>query len=293
MRLHALLALGLAAAPATGAAGVPRVLADLPAVHSLVARVMAGVGTPGLLLDAGADPHDFQLRPSTARALAAADLVFWVGPDLTPGLAHALSGGGAGGARRAVALATVAGVTGRPPAALGEGTDPHLWLDPANARRWTLAIAATLARADGANATRYGSNAAAAAGEIDALAAELTRTLAPAGATPIVVLHDAYGHFAAAFGLTVAAAIMAADGAAPGARHLARTRARVAALGPVCVFPEVGQDRRLARAVIEGTAARLGPPLDPEGAALAPGPELYPRLMRGLAEAIAACAGGG
>ncbi len=47
---------------------------------------MDGVGTPDLLLDRGADPHHFQLRPSQARAVAGAGLVVWIGPDLTPWL---------------------------------------------------------------------------------------------------------------------------------------------------------------------------------------------------------------
>lgn len=67
-------------------AQVPSVIAELPVTHSLVAQVMDGVGTPALLLDRGADPHHFQLRPSQARTVAGADLVVWIGPELTPWL---------------------------------------------------------------------------------------------------------------------------------------------------------------------------------------------------------------
>jgi len=71
-------------------AEAPRVITDIAPVQSLVATVMEGVGEPGLLMDQGADPHDFQMRPSQARAVAGADLVVWMGPDLAPWLDRVL-----------------------------------------------------------------------------------------------------------------------------------------------------------------------------------------------------------
>ena len=70
----------------TAYADVPQVAVDIAPIHSLVARVMDGVGTPDLIVQPGASPHEYSLRPSEATALQAADLVFWIGPDLTPWL---------------------------------------------------------------------------------------------------------------------------------------------------------------------------------------------------------------
>ncbi|KIC41602.1 zinc transporter [Ruegeria sp. ANG-R] len=70
----------------TAMADVPNVAVDIAPVHSLVARVMEGVGTPDLIIPPGASPHEYNLRPSEAAALQNADLVFWVGDDLTPWL---------------------------------------------------------------------------------------------------------------------------------------------------------------------------------------------------------------
>jgi zinc transport system substrate-binding protein len=67
-------------------ADVPRVVADIAPVHSLVAQVMQGVGTPDLIVRQGASPHEYSLRPSEAGALDQADVVFWVGDELTPWL---------------------------------------------------------------------------------------------------------------------------------------------------------------------------------------------------------------
>ena len=74
----------------TAMADVPRVAVDIAPVHSLVARVMQGVGDPSLIVAPGASPHEYSLRPSEAAALQEADLVFWVSPDLTPWLEGAI-----------------------------------------------------------------------------------------------------------------------------------------------------------------------------------------------------------
>lgn len=71
-------------------ADVPNVVTDIAPVHSLVARVMQGVGEPTLVMQQGASPHGYSLRPSEARALQNSDLVVWVGEDLSPWLEGAI-----------------------------------------------------------------------------------------------------------------------------------------------------------------------------------------------------------
>lgn len=71
-------------------AEAPQVVVDIAPIHSLVARVMAGAGSPDVILPPGASPHGYAMRPSEARRLAAADVVVWVGPGLTPWLADPL-----------------------------------------------------------------------------------------------------------------------------------------------------------------------------------------------------------
>ncbi len=76
------IAAGLAFSIASQARAEPRVVASIPAVHSLVAGVMEGVGTPSLLVSGGASPHTFSLKPSQARELQKANAIFWIGDDL-------------------------------------------------------------------------------------------------------------------------------------------------------------------------------------------------------------------
>ena len=72
------------------AAAEPKVVVDIPPVHSLVSAVMGDVGAPTLVLRHGASPHGYAMAPSEARALAAADVVIWIGPELTPWLDRAI-----------------------------------------------------------------------------------------------------------------------------------------------------------------------------------------------------------
>ncbi|WP_376871527.1 zinc ABC transporter substrate-binding protein [Albirhodobacter sp. R86504] len=82
----------LALAPCAALAEVPMVLTDIPAVASLTAKVMGDLGTPEALLQPGSDEHHYQLRPTQARALQEADLLIWIGPELTPWLIPAAEG---------------------------------------------------------------------------------------------------------------------------------------------------------------------------------------------------------
>ncbi|WP_326491283.1 zinc ABC transporter substrate-binding protein [Rhodovulum sulfidophilum] len=314
------------AAPA--AAQPPRVVTDIPPVQSLVAEVMGDLGSPEILLDQGGDPHHFQLKPSQARAISEAGLVFWVGPELTPWLDRALNG--LGPYAQAVALIEAPGTyrrsyddeahdhdhdhdhDGEPEdhhheAAMpdedhdhddhaGEeghhhhdGIDPHAWLDPENARVWVLRISGALAEADPDNTAAYEANAHAALDRIAAAETEARQLLAPVGDRPIMVFHDAYGYFAEHFDLTVAGSIAMGDAAEPGAARLAGLRDELRHEGVACLFPEAQHDPAYAEAIAEGTDVRVGAPLDPSGSTLAYGPDLYPALLTGLARTIAAC----
>ncbi len=76
----------LTAAAGTAQAEVPSVAVDIAPVHSLVARVMEGLGEPDLVIPPGASPHGYSMRPSEAQALQDADVIFWIGPELAPWL---------------------------------------------------------------------------------------------------------------------------------------------------------------------------------------------------------------
>ena len=78
-------------AASSAAADVPKVVADIAPVHSLVAKVMEGIGSPDLIVPNETSPHDYRLRPADAEALENAKLVFWMGEGLTPWMERALT----------------------------------------------------------------------------------------------------------------------------------------------------------------------------------------------------------
>lgn len=307
MRLASIFATALCLYGAPIGAEVPTVMTDIPPIHSLVAQVMGDLGNPVLLLEPGGDAHDFQLRPSQASALADADAIFWVGPNLTPWLDRALA---ITPDAVSVPLLETPGTIYRtyddsghhadteqsgPDASPAEGPqghsgiDPHAWLDPTNAEIWLGRIADELAVLDPGNSITYRANASLSQAAIAALDADLQQRLEHAKTTPIVIAHDAMGYFANHFGLPIAATVADGDAADPGAAHLSEIRDLLEKGGIACIFPEaLGNPSRIA-VLADGTDTRIGEALDPEGRILSPGPELYAELLSNLAAAISAC----
>jgi zinc transport system substrate-binding protein len=298
MRIRLAVALWLAASlwPAAARAQSPNVVATIQPLHSLVAAVMDGVGTPVRLLPPSASPHTHALRPSEATALASADIVFWIGPALETFLDRPLASL-AGGAIR-VALAEADRVMLLPYRKVGfeydqprheqDGRDPHLWLDPANARHITEIVAETLALTDPENAARYAANAGRAVANLDALETEIAALLAPAQGVAFLVLHDAFQYFEHRFGLSALGAVTAAPDRMPGARTLLAARNRIRKAGDACMFMEPQFPAALAAVVVEDTPVRVAV-LDPLGIGLTEGPDGYLEMLRNLAKAVAGC----
>lgn len=297
------LLLALLSSPAS--AGVPRVATDIAPVHSLVALVMQGAGTPDLILPPGASPHGYAMRPSAAAALQGADLVFRVGAGLAPWLDAAVATLAADA--RVITLMEVPGTVRLPSrqevvfAAIASdddhdhdhdhdhsGIDPHGWLDPENARIWLGAMAAALAEADPENATLYRANAERAAAGIDAAAQRILIFLLPHQSKRFVVFHDAHQYFEARFGLYALGAISLSDATPAGPARLAALRAALAETGAACVLAEPQFDPGLIAAVTAGAGIGTAV-IDPLGADIPPGPDFYVRLLEKIAGAIAGC----
>ncbi len=286
--------------PFTAMAEVPHVVVDMPPVYGLVAQVMGDLGKPVVLLDKGAGAHSFQLRPSQMGDIASADIVVWIGPEMTPWLERIMDGAPA----EATAL-TLLNVAGTQKLDFGAqvqnddhdhdhdhgGIDPHAWLNPENAAPWLDAIAAALAQHDPANADTYSANADAAKSEIAALDNALAAQLTPIKDKGFVTYHDAYGYFADHYGLAYKGAVALGDATSAGASHLREIQEQIAQ-DVVCVFPEGQHDAALLLQLIDGTKVKAGAPLDPEGTMLIPSPESYADVLRQMATALSDCLGG-
>lgn len=310
-----------------GHAAVPDVAVDIAPVHSLVAQVMGDVGSPHMIVAPGDSPHSHALRPSEARALQDASLVFWISPVLTPWLGDAIAN--LADDATAVQLLDVPGTTvlaqrsgalfdvhshasnSSPPdddagehhahavadddhgAANGERQaihrpDPHAWLDIANAAVWLRVIATELARQDPEHATTYRDNAAAAATALQTLHGDIRALLQPLRDRHFIVFHDAYQYFEESVDLPASGAISISDAARPGPARLRQIQARVHDAQVSCVLAEPQFNPDLVATVLENSDARTAS-LDPLGSHLSPGPDLYPALMRELAQSLAGC----
>ncbi|WP_413709676.1 zinc ABC transporter substrate-binding protein ZnuA [Rhizobium sp. Rhizsp82] len=324
MKLAAGLSLALPAlllAGATQAADAPVVVTSIKPVHSLVASIMQGVGTPELIVDGAASPHTYSMKPSNARTLQDAKVVFWVGPGLEAFLQKPLESLGSD-----ASIAELDDAPGLTKLKFREGGafephddgdeaeahdhdhaeaaghddhghdhdhdhgefDTHLWLDPANAKAMAAEITTTLVAADPANALTYQANAKTLDDKLDALDKELAATVAPVKDKPFIVFHDAYQYFEHRYGIKVAGSITVSPETIPGAERVSEIHKKVAELGATCVFAEPQFEPRLVDVVIEGTKAKSGV-LDPEAATLEAGPDLYFTLMRGIAASMKDC----
>jgi len=305
-----LVALLLSAAPAL--AEVPKVVATIKPIHSLVAAVMGDLGHPTLIVKGAASPHTYSLKPSDAGAIEAADIVFWTGHDMEVFLEDSLATLAPNAT--VVELGQVPGIELLPTREGGmfeahdDGDeheahhheeheahehahgefDMHMFLDPANARVMVSAIAATLGAADPENAATYAANAAAENAALDQLITDISARLAPVKDSPIVVFHDAYQYFERRFGLNVAGSITVSPENMPGADRISSVRDKLRTLGTACVFAEPQFDPRIVDVLVEGTAVGRGT-LDPEGANLDEGPGLYAALITALADSIVGC----
>jgi zinc transport system substrate-binding protein len=302
-----LLALSLGSAASQGAE--PKVVVTIKPLHALVAQVMAGVGAPELLVKGAASPHSYALKPSEARALNNADLVFRMSETVeaftvklakslpervelitlqdAPGMKLLPLRTGATFERHSHGKSDGHGHSHAKPDR-GEAIDGHAWLDPDNAKTMVAGIRQALAAKYPEHAADFQANATALGKRLDALAAELEGDLAPIADKPYIVFHDAYQYLERRFGLNVVGSISINPDVPPSARRLTELRRKIRSLGAVCVFAEPASDRRLVDNLMEGTSARTGT-LDAEGGSLDPGPDLYFTLMRNLASALKSC----
>ncbi len=295
----------------TSALAAPKVIASILPVHSIAANVMAGVGTPDLLFPGRNSEHTASLSPEQIADLGKADAVFMIGGGLERKLGQ-ISGSEAVNGRKFLALVAAPGMKVlkiRSGGSFEEDGDeelpdlagdqsgfalkynPHVWLDPQNAKAMTRAIAAELGRIDPANDAAYRANAAAYLAVLDKLEADIGAATATVRDKPFIVFHDAYPYFEARFGLTAVGSISDANAASPSARRLKEIRDKIASANAVCVFREPQFDEKFVRVVMEGSAARPGV-LDVMGFDLAPGPRAYEAMMHNLAKSARDCLAG-
>ena len=296
------------------------VVASIKPIHSLVAAVMGDIGTPHLLLEAPSSAHHFTLKPSQARSLQAADIVFWVGPTMEQPLTKALAT--LAPQAQTLPLIESAGlvlinfdkVTPAHEKHDHEKHDhekhghekhdkhdehakhddhlinPHIWLDPQNAKIMLGAIAARLAKADPENASTYAANADSMAARLAILETDITSQLASYSAAKFLVLHDAHVYFERRFGLRNYGAITTEPDVMPTASRVKALRDELREHRFECIFTEPFLGQKAVALIAEGSKVSIGT-LDPIASNLPAGAQLYPDLLMSYAKALQSCFG--
>ena len=283
------------------------VVSSVKPLHSLVSGVMEGVARPDLIVKGSASPHTYSLRPSQARQLEDADLVFWMGHELESFLEQPLE-----------AIATMAHVVelidssklkkikmreggmfdahahddhdeheGHDDHGHGE-FDVHVWLDPENAKVLVDEIKLALIELDPVNASKYEANSNKMNTKLDQLMDEVSNKLESDKGKGYVVFHDAYQYFEQRFGMSAVGSITVSPEVVPGANRIRELKNKINELNAHCVFSEPQFEPKLVSTVIEGTKANKGV-LDPLGASINDGPELYFNLIRNMADSLHEC----
>ena len=306
-----------------------KVVTSIKPIHSLASYLMDGVGKPDLIVDGYASPHGFSMKPSHAKMLQNADLIFWVGEDLESFLEKPLSSI----AKKAekIELMEIKGLNvlkfrernifdehdhddhgkkeddhddhdhddhgkkeehddhddhdGHEGHAHGE-YDPHIWLDPMNAKVILNEMVEHLIENDAKNATKYKSNLKKALKEIDKLNKDVKAELSKSTAS--IVFHDAYQYFEERYDVNILGAFTVNTDVMPGAEQLAEIREIIEHDKVTCVFSEPQFNPDIIKAVAKDMNIKTGI-VDPLGATLKPGKNLYFDLIRNMSASFKGC----
>ena len=170
----------------------------------------------------------------------------------------------------------------------GHGIDPHGWLDPVNAIYWLDLIAEKLSIADPQHASDYQSNAQAAQQRIQQAQLEIGEQLAPAAGKPFVVFHDSYHYFEDRFKVYAKATVSLGDAEAPGIKRMTALRDELQASNINCLFTEPQFSDSLIKSLTRNLDVSIGT-LDPIGAGIPLGPDLYLQVLGNVASELGNC----
>ena len=294
-----------------------KVVTSIKPLHSLVSYVMDGVGTPDILVDGSSSPHTFQLKPSHATMLQEADIVFWIGEDLETFLETPLESIAKNSRHITLMDSDEIELLKFREKNIFDGHDEHgdehgdehadehadehddhhdghahgehdihFWLDPEIAKTIVKIVTRELSEIDPTNASTYKSNSIKAVNEIDQLISD-TRSKINSNAS-YVVFHDAYQYIEKRFGVEVVGALTVNPEVLPGAKQLAEIREVIEHENINCLFSEPQFNPSIADTIAKDTGVKAAV-IDPLGAELDPGKDLYFDLIGNIATSFESC----
>lgn len=272
--------------PLAGAASAQ----PLPVVasFSILGDVVSQVGgervAVQVLVGPGSDAHVVQPTPAQARQVAQAQVVVAHGMGLEGWLPRLLKSAGFKGRELRVAEGLKPlKATGSDHHGHAHDIDPHTWQDVASVRHWVPRIAATLCEADAAGCDSYRARAAAYTQRLNTLDAEIRAAWAPLppAERKLITSHEAFGYYAAAYGVRFFAPQGLSTEAEASAKGVARLVRQIRAEGIKALFVESIADPRLIEQIGRETGVRPSGRLYSDSLSLPDGPAAsYEALMR-------------
>jgi zinc/manganese transport system substrate-binding protein len=246
------LALSLGTSPLHAQARL-NVVASFSILGDLVKNVGGDRVEVTTLVGPDGDVHVYTPTPSDVRQIADARLLVINGFGLEGWLPRLLQAAG----NRASIVTATSGIT---PLKAGSDADPHAWQSVANAEQYVANIRDALAAADPADADAFRQNTQTYLAKLEVLDGEVRQAVAqiPQTRRKVISTHDAFGYFAARYGIEFIAPLGVSTEAEASARDIASIIAQVKTEQIPAVFLERISDPRLMHRISSETGARIG-----------------------------------
>ena len=276
------------------------IVVSIKPLHSLVSAVTQESNSVSLLIKGSMSPHNFALKPSHAKLLNNAKIVFYIDNHLESALKRTVIGlptsvrvVKVSGTKQLKLLPTRSGDNweedGHDHHHHDHGShDLHFWLDPNNAIQIVKGIVRELSIVYPENINTYKKNAKNIIKEIKATDLSLQSMLGPIKNKPYIVFHDAYQYFENMYGLNAVGSILLDPEIPPSPKRIIQIRSKIKTSNPNCVFKEPQFRAKIVNTVIEDTNVKVGI-LDPLGADLEEGPNMYSNLLKQIAGNLKKC----
>jgi zinc/manganese transport system substrate-binding protein len=235
------------------AAGRLEVVASFSIIGDFVKNVGGDRVDVTTLVGPNGDVHVYTSTPADAKKIADAKLVIINGLGLEGWLPRLIQ---ASGSKAPIITAT----KGIAPLRQGSDADPHAWQSVANAKVYVANIREALAAADPADAEVFLANAGRYQAELDALEAEVRAAIekVPPARRKVISTHNAFGYFAAAYGVEFIAPEGVSTETEPSARDVGAIVRQIKSAKIPAVFLENISDPRLVRQIAAETGAKVG-----------------------------------
>ena len=275
---------------------------------------MDGVGEPSLIIEGSTSPHSFVLKPSHAKMIEQADIIFWIGEDIETFMEKPLESIAKNAKKISfMELTSIEKLKFREENIFdhddhddhGHGEkkdhddhghgheghhhgefDAHIWLDPANAKEMLHEIAHELADLDPNNASKYESNADQAIMSIDKMIKEIDGNINKDA--KFIVFHDAYQYFEKRFGVMTAGALTLNTDVLPGAKQISEIQEVIEERDIKCIFSEPQFNPKIIETIAQDTGIKTGV-LDPLGSIFDANKMQYFKLINDLGNKLKDC----